>query len=109
MAQLRKLLLVIGKVLLALALGCVAFIVASTAIAILFGVLQGLFGWPVPTSGTRNLILLAVFVVAYLIYRDRRKQKEDDPEEILAEHKRRLTAALMESKKGMGTDTEPKN
>ena len=108
MAQPRKVLLAIGKVLLAIVLGCVGFIVASTAIALLFGVLQGLFGWPVLTSGTRNLILLVVFVLAYLIYKDRRKQKEDDPEEILSEHKRRLTAALMESKKGTGTDTEPK-
>lgn len=79
MAQLRKELLAIGKVLLAIALGCVAFIVASTAIALLLGVLQGLFGWPVLTSGTRNLILLAVFVVAYLIYRNKRKQKKTTP------------------------------
>lgn len=106
MAQLRKNLLAISKALLAIVLGFVAFIVASTAIAIPCGVLQGLFGWPVLRSGTRNLILLVVFVVAYLIYRDRRKQKEDDPEEILAEYKRRLTAALMESQKGTGT--EPK-
>jgi membrane protein implicated in regulation of membrane protease activity len=109
MVQLRKVLLAIGKVLLAIALGCVAFAVASTAIAVLLGVLHGLFGWPALTFGTQNLILLAAFVVAYLIYRDRRKQKEDDPEKILAEHKQRLTAALMESKKGTGTDTDPKS
>jgi membrane protein implicated in regulation of membrane protease activity len=106
MAQLRKVLLAIGKALLAVALGCVAFIVASVAIAFLFGALQGLFGWPILTSGARNLILLAVIVVAYLIYRCTRKQKEDDPEQILAERNRRLTAALMESKND--TDAEPR-
>jgi hypothetical protein len=73
MAQLRKVLLAIGKVLLAIALGCVALLVVDVTIAFLFGGLQGLFGWPVLTSGMRNLIVLAIFVLGLLIYRQARK------------------------------------
>ncbi|MGA2965287.1 MAG: hypothetical protein ABSD64_03675 [Terriglobales bacterium] len=75
MAQLRKVLLAIGKVFLTIVLGFLAFIVASSATAFLFGGLHGLFGWPVPAFGTQNLVLLAVFVVVYLVYREGRKQK----------------------------------
>ena len=106
MAKLPKVLLAIGKVLLAIVLGCVALLVVDVGVAFLFGALQGLFGWPVLTSGMRNLIVLAIFVLGYLIYRSRRKQEGGDPEEILAAHKRRLIAALVESKKGTGTDTK---
>jgi membrane protein implicated in regulation of membrane protease activity len=108
MAQLPKVLLAIGKVLLAIALGCVALLVVDVAVAFMVGALQGFFGWPVLTSGMRDLIVLAVFVLALLFYRGRRKQEGDDPEAILAAHKQRLTAALMEGKEGTGTDTEPK-
>ena len=110
MLQFRKVLFSIGKVLLAIALGYLALIVANIAIGFLFGILKTLFGWPKPPSGTINLILLAIFVLGFLICRDRRKKDDDGLEEILAAHKRRSSAAaLMEStKQRAGETAEPK-
>ena len=72
MRTLRKLLLPIGKVLLAIALGVVAMVVVETVLGVGFGLLSGLFSWPVPTPTTRNLIALAIFVIGLLIYREKR-------------------------------------
>lgn len=72
MRTLRKLLLVIGKVLLAIASGVAAMVVVEMVLAMGFGLLSGLFGWPVPTSTTLNLIALAIFVIGLIIYREGR-------------------------------------
>jgi hypothetical protein len=42
---------------------------------VLFGALQGLFGWPIPTTRTTSLILLAVFVLCLLLYAARLGEK----------------------------------
>jgi hypothetical protein len=72
----RKVLWAIGKALLAVALGCVAWVVGMAVLAFLLGALHGLFGWPVPTSTTQDLILLSIFVICLLIYRERQAYKE---------------------------------
>jgi hypothetical protein len=110
---LRRVLLVISKVLLAIALGWVALLVAHIVLGFLFGALQGLFGWPIPTTRTTSLILLAVFVLCLLLYGDRRRTQRsvvesrlDDPDEILAARKHQLTAVL-ESRKQVAEEKQP--
>ena len=76
MKILRKVLLVVGKLLLAIALGIIAMFVVAMVLAAEFGFLHGLFGWSVPTSTTQELIALAIFVIGLLVYRERRAYKE---------------------------------
>jgi hypothetical protein len=74
MKAFRKVLWAIGKVLLAVALGCAALVVSGAVLAFLLGALHGIFGWPVPTYTTQNLILLAIFVIGLLIYREKHRR-----------------------------------
>ncbi|HEX9273867.1 MAG TPA: hypothetical protein VGA01_16825 [Candidatus Binatia bacterium] len=71
MKTLRKVLLVVGKVLLAIGLGVVAMFVVAMVLGAGFGFLHGLFGWSVPTFATQELIALAIFVIGLLIYREK--------------------------------------
>ena len=71
MVVLRK----VGKVILATALGYAALMLAHMLLGMAFGFLQGLFGWPMPSFAVRNLILLAFCILAFIIYRNKRRRK----------------------------------
>jgi hypothetical protein len=65
----------LGKVLQAILVGVAALIIGEFALGFLFGVLNGAFGWPIPTSTTRNIILLTLFVIGLFIYKQRHSPK----------------------------------
>jgi hypothetical protein len=65
----------LGKVLLAILVGVAALVIGEFALGFLFGALNGAFGWPIPTSTTRNIILLTLFVIGIFIYRQKHSPK----------------------------------
>jgi hypothetical protein len=69
----------LGKVLLAVLLGCVALVVAAVVVSFLLGAMTALLGLDMPTDTVRNAITLAVLVVALVIYRKRRSRKPAPP------------------------------
>ena len=65
----------LGKVLLAILVGVGALIIGEFALGFLFVALNGAFGWPIPTSTTRNIILLTLFVISFFIYKQKHSPK----------------------------------
>gem|GEM_PF-3228177 len=66
----------VGKLLLAIVLGYVTLIVCNVALGFLFGLLQRLFRWPMPTPTMLNWILLAISASSLLIYRVKRRRSK---------------------------------
>jgi hypothetical protein len=52
-----------------------ALVIASVLIGFINGVFTGIFGWPTLASDMRDLLLLSLFIIALIIYRNHRKHR----------------------------------
>jgi hypothetical protein len=65
----------LGKLLLAILVRVATLVIGEFALGFLFGALNGAFGWPIPTSATRNIVLLTIFVIGFFIYKQKHSPK----------------------------------